>query len=190
MKKNGFTLVEILAVIIIIGIIMTIAIPAVSKYILSSDRAVYSSDVTAYIETVRAEYGMKEYGDLLKDDEIMIVPIEYVELEKGDLKSPFADYDLDRSYIVIVPYKNGYQYYANVVDNQKIGIVMKTQQELSKEVVEDDVKNKIESYKTYLYDRTKKFVVNDNTYTQCDIRDINTHEKNYENAIIVLCSDD
>ena len=35
-KKNGFTLVELLAVVVILGIIMVISIPAVTKWIDSS----------------------------------------------------------------------------------------------------------------------------------------------------------
>ena len=61
-NEKGFTLIEALAVIIILGVVMIIAVPAVSKYILRSDKAVYASDITAYVETIRAKYEMKEYG--------------------------------------------------------------------------------------------------------------------------------
>ena len=187
MRKNGFTLIEALAVIIILGIIMLIAVPSVSKYILNSDRSTYASDVSAYLETARAEYEMKEYGTFLKDDEVMIVPIEYIELEKGSKESPFGEFDLTKSYVVIAPYKNGYQYYANVVDSQGKGVVMKAQNELNKEAVEDGIENKIEPYEAY-YDSTVSMVINKNTYQMCEIRDIETNERVEEDAIIVMCS--
>ena len=187
MKKNGFTLVEILAVIIILGIIMIIAIPAVTKYILKSDKSVYADDIIAYLETARAEYEMKEYGTFLKDDEIMIVPIEYIDLEKGTKESPFGEFDLSKSYIVISPYKKGYQYYANVVDVQGIGVRMRTQEELNKDLIEENIKDKITSYTLYL-DRTTTLNLNNNNYQMCEIRDIDTAEKHYKDAITVLCS--
>ena len=87
MKKNGFTLIEMIAVIIILGIIMLIAIPAVTEYILKSDRATYATDVIAYLETARADYEMKEYGELLKDDEIMILLILKREIKKVHLEN-------------------------------------------------------------------------------------------------------
>ena len=43
MKKKGFTLIEILAVIIILGIVAIIAIPAVSSYITDSRNKTYKA---------------------------------------------------------------------------------------------------------------------------------------------------
>ena len=60
-NEKGFTLIEILAVVIILGIIMIITIPAVSNYIVSSNKSAYASDLVAFAETVKAEYEMKEY---------------------------------------------------------------------------------------------------------------------------------
>ena len=83
-KRSGFTLIEVLAVIIIIGVLAIIAVPAVTKYISRSNDSVYASDAFAYAENVRSKYEMGEYGDYLKDNEIMIVPIRTVVLEKGN----------------------------------------------------------------------------------------------------------
>lgn len=188
--KKGFTLVEIIAVLIIIGIIMIIAIPAVSKYILNSSRASYASDVQAYVETIRSEYEMNDYGDYVNDNEIMIVPIEQIVLEKGDSgKSPFAAYDYSRSYVLIVPERNGFNFYANVVDVRGIGVVMKSSNELNKDAIDEEITDEDiapwESYKN----RNYPLSYNGKYYSMCEIRDIETLEKKIEESIIVLCED-
>ena len=188
MKKNGFTLIEMIAVIIILGIIMLIAIPAVTEYILKSDRATYATDVIAYLETARADYEMKEYGELLKDDEIMILPIKYINLEKGDKESPFGEFDLSKSYITISPLKRGYQFYANVVDDHGYGVVMKTQTELDRDAVEENVTSKIISWESYNNPETT-LTLNGKEYSMCETRDIVTSTQEYKDAVIILCSD-
>ena len=42
-KNKGFTFIEVLAVIVLLGVISTIAIMAVSKYIIKGRKAVYSN---------------------------------------------------------------------------------------------------------------------------------------------------
>ncbi len=139
MKNNkGFTLVEILAVVIIIGLVMTIAIPAVSRYMLDSRRTSYVANMNAYAETIKGEFMEKEFGDFPEDGDILIVPIEYIALEKSEgKKSPFGEYDYDRSYVVIVPERNTYQYYISVRDDSGKGMVSIAKNKLNKEEVID-----------------------------------------------------
>lgn len=162
-NKKGFTLVEVIAVIIIIGILMLIAVPNVTGYILSSRKASFATDVHAYIETIRAEYESREYGPYLSDEEIMIVPIEIVVLEKGDSgKTPFGNYDYSKSYVVIVPEKNGYQFYANVVDDAKYGVVMTPYNILNGNAVKENV-TEIRNWSIYNGTNTA-FVYNSKNY--------------------------
>lgn len=186
-KKNGFTLVEMIAVIIILGIIMVIAVPAVSKYILNSNDATYAGDIQAFVETIRSGYEMEEYGPHVKEGEIMIVPIENVEFEKGESKeSPYGAYDLTKSYVLIVPERNGYEFYANVVDVNGIGVVMKKSNELNKDAIEEDIALKITSWNSYKSSGTK-LVYNKKTYSMCEVRDIDTPEFSANDAIVVMC---
>lgn len=58
MKKNGFTMVELLAVLVILGIIMMIAVPAISKLVSSTDEDYYAS-----LEGTLRSYGQDYFQD-------------------------------------------------------------------------------------------------------------------------------
>ena len=175
-KKNGFTLIEILSVIIIIGIIMIIAVPAVTKYIFKSNKSVYASNVSAFVETIRAEYEMKTYGSLLKDDEIMLVPIEHVIFEKGDSNSsPYGEYDFNRSYILVIPERNGYAFYATVIDLTKVGFINVRENEISEEMVQEDITTNIDSISSY-NNQGSTIDFNGKTYRRSDVRTISEED--------------
>lgn len=186
-KKNGFTLIEMIAVIIILGIIMVITVPAVQKYILNSNRASYAADIQAFIENIKAEYEMNDYGQLVKEDEVMIVPIEHIEFEKGQSEeSPFGAYDMSRSYIMIIPERNGYQFYANIVDANGIGVSMQTSSEISQDTIQENLSPVVKTWKSYT-SASNIFSYQGKNYSMCEIRDIETLEKTVEDAIIILC---
>ncbi len=126
MKRNeaGFTLIEIIAVIIILGIVLTIAVPSISKYINSSRRSAYVSDIDAYAKSAMADFLQKKYGSLPESEEILIVPFESITLEKNNTKkSPFGEFDLERSYIVVLPKTSGsYTAFIYAIDSAGYGI--------------------------------------------------------------------
>lgn len=187
-KKNGFTLIEVIAVVIIIGVAMLIAVPSVMEYIKGSDNEAYASNAMAYIETARAEYSMEEYGDLLDSDEVMIVPIKNVTLEKSDGgESPYGLYDYDKCYIVIVPERNEYQYYVTMSDANGIGIKNKGENELNKNSVEENIGDSIVPWNTYV-NPNFPLVIDGTSYKFYEQRDIERDADIIPNGVIVLSS--
>lgn len=75
MRKNGFTLVELLAVIVIIAIILAIAVPAIGGLIESARRGSFESDAKMIIKAV-------EYK-LLQDNDFDVLNIKK-DLETGE----------------------------------------------------------------------------------------------------------
>lgn len=187
-KKNGFTLIEVIAVIIIIGIVMLVAVPSVMEYIRGSDNEAYASNAMAYLETARAEYSMEEYGDLLDSDEVMIVPIKNITLEKSDGgESPYGLYDYDKCYIIIVPERNGYQYYATMSDANGIGISNKGTNELNKDAVKENIGDTIVPWNTYV-NPSYPLVIDGISYRFYEQRDIEKDGDVIPNGVIVLSS--
>ena len=128
-KSEGFTLVEVIAVIIIIGVIMLVAVPSYTEYVASSRKSAYVSNVKSYVESARGGAYSKLYGALPESDELLVIPYSILKLEKNnENKSPYAPYVVDRSYIVMVGRATidnlsvVYDYYVVFVDENNNGI--------------------------------------------------------------------
>ena len=185
-NEKGLTLIETLAVIIILGIVMIIAVPSVTKYIVRSDNAVYASNISAYLETIKGKYEMKEYGPYLKDDEIMVVPIRHVILEKGDTeKTPYGLYDFDRSHVLIVPERNNYAYYATIIDSEYAGIVNVRDNEIAEDTIKTDITDEIPLLSTY-NTQGSTYSFKNKVYRRSDVRDITGEDINLGEKVYVF----
>jgi len=188
MKNNkGFSLIEILAVVVILGIVMLIAVPAVSNYIISSRKSSYVSTIDSYLKTIRGEYEMKYYGSFLYEDEIMIVPIDLVELEQGASDStPFGEYIYEKSYVVIVPERNTYQFYANSMDTAGYGVMMMPSNAVTRDALKKyENPDVIKNWSAYgnIYE---EFLYEGKSYSFCEERTSSNAKEGSTSKILVL----
>ena len=119
MKDKAFTLIELLAVIIILGILMLIAIPSVTKYINDSRKNTYVSTAK---ELVRGTTTLVNGGnlDMMDTDTTYYIPYTCVDSEVAK-KSPYGDFE--DAYVVVTYNKNdSYDYYFYSKDTQGIGV--------------------------------------------------------------------
>ncbi|MFC3040113.1 competence type IV pilus major pilin ComGC [Virgibacillus xinjiangensis] len=97
-KEKGFTLVELLAVIVILGIIVAIAVPAVGSIIDSSEKDAHEANVELFINAAKMADMDEEYdiesgislGDLLDGgylEEIPTNPTDGIEYSGSVTKS-------------------------------------------------------------------------------------------------------
>ena len=87
MKKRGFTLVELLAVIVVIGVILVIVVPRVLKNIDEEKKSAFISSAKALIRKVEYDY---------MDDE----DFDYVALKTFNINDiSMSNYDIDNSTI-------------------------------------------------------------------------------------------
>ena len=120
MNKQGFTLVELLGVIVILSIIMLIAIPNITSTLERSKRDQYLTDANKMVSL--AEYELRK-GDLEKPSEGKYIKITLDYLSTTDVeKDPDGiTYSLTESYIIVAR-KNGYlKYYINLVADHGSG---------------------------------------------------------------------
>ena len=91
LNKHAFTLIELLAVITIIGILMIIAIPSITQIIDKARKDTLFNTMDAYIESLKMEVMDGTYTFLNSEEIIYAVPIECIELESGG-KNPFGNW--------------------------------------------------------------------------------------------------
>jgi prepilin-type N-terminal cleavage/methylation domain-containing protein len=114
MNKRGFTLVELLGVIVILSIIMLIAIPNVTSVFEKSKRQKYLVDADTFITQVDYELSS---GTIEKptSSEILKIRLSYIGTSDVSKDSDGNYYDTENSYVIVVR-KNGYlEYYVNLV---------------------------------------------------------------------------
>ena len=135
MNRKGFTLVELLGVIVILSIVMLIAIPNITSTLERSKRQQYVNDAKKMISLV--DYEIRK-GEINKPAENKAIKITLAYLATNDLDKD-ADgvaYDLNESYVVVVRKNKELKYYVTLMakhDNSFWGIRLKEKEELSGE---------------------------------------------------------
>lgn len=138
MKSNkGFSLIELLAVIIILGILMIIAVPSVTVYIQNSRKDAYIATVKELINGSKNLVNAGKLG-LYNTDTVYYIPTSCIPTENTN-ESPFGDFTVSN---VIVTYNgSGYNYYWAGVDETGTGIPKITSyNELDSDLIQSDVK--------------------------------------------------
>ena len=137
MNKKAFTLIELLAVIIILGILMLIAIPSVTNYINNSRKNTYVTTVNELVKGAIAKVNSGELN-LLDTDTTYYVPTTCIKLENGEAKSPYGKFD--PAYIAVTYDGDNYHYYFTGKDVQNMGVPELTNTDiLSKESIVSNV---------------------------------------------------
>lgn len=140
MKKKlgnkGFTMVELLAIMIILSALITLAIPAVTKYINDSRKASYITTANNLIGGAR---NLVNHGSLQMFDTntTYYIPTSYIKTESGS-KSPYGEFT--EAYIGVVYDGNGYNYYWISNDTSRQGIKNLTPQyKLDEDLIESNI---------------------------------------------------
>lgn len=98
MKNNkGFTLVETIAVIIILGVVLSIAVPSITNVVKSTNKNRMISDAETFISEVKEYVESDTIGNTQKDNKYKLVNI------KSKLsKSPYGgNYNMESSFVII-----------------------------------------------------------------------------------------
>lgn len=144
MNKKGFTLVELLGVIVILSIIMLIAIPNVTSVLDKNKRENYLADAKKLV--TQAEYEIRSSNiEKPSSSQIFKITLDYLGTSDVSKDSDGNEYDTTNSYVIVVR-KNGYlEYYVNLVTKEKKGIKLTNKDNLDGEkklsLIEKDITN-------------------------------------------------
>ena len=140
MKNKGFTLIEILAVIIILGIIMMIAIPNVSKNIMDSRKKTDLVDAERYVEAGRNAVESHKIP-CPSTETTYYIPRVCVPTEKGH-KSPYAEW---KDVYVVVTYDGlKHYYYFTSLDEAGYGIELTNVDDLTEKSIKQEKKSGVD----------------------------------------------
>lgn len=154
MKKNkkGFTLVELLAVIVILAILLAIAVPAVTKYITKSRKDSMIATAQEFVGAIRNDTTSEFYDFPIDNSDITIVSVDLIKLEKGKKSSPFNGRWLPRySYVAIINTGTDsdpeYEYYIAIRDSKRYTITLNMTDDITRESV---IRSSINNSKTVI----------------------------------------
>lgn len=139
-NKKGFTLIELLAVIVILAILLAVAIPRVTKYISDSRRDSFITTAKEFADTVTKNATSEMYQLPIGNDEVTIVSINMVELQKGGSKSAYnGRWINDSSYVAIVNVGTDidpkYDYYIAITDSKRYTLPLVNQNKIASDQV-------------------------------------------------------
>ena len=149
MKKNAFTLVELLAVIVILAVLLTIAVPAVSNYIVNSKKESYVVVMQEYLAAARNLILSEQVKAPLDKNEVTILSFDAIPLEKGTTTSPFGSEWVDsKSYVAVINSGTGedphYTYYITSQDQDGYALPMEEEGAFDRNDIIKNAKNKME----------------------------------------------
>ena len=121
-NRKGFTLVELLAAIVILGILMVFSIPIITGMLDRSKNKIYVDDAKKMIS--RAEYQMRSSSNEIEvPDPGNCIVISLVYLDNGSFSNPpnGGSYIKDSSFVVVKNKGGNLEYSAMIVENVKGG---------------------------------------------------------------------
>ena len=108
MKKKGFTLVELLGVIVILGIIATITVPLIQRTIVENTEKAYNDQVTSFEKAAKNYVASDVYNMTSCQTRICTVSLKELQekgyLPSGDIVNPITDKNFDMENVVDITY--------------------------------------------------------------------------------------
>lgn len=149
MNKKGFTLVEVLGVIAILGIVLMIAIPSASNYIDKSKREGFVTVLREYVSAVQKGMALEEYASPIDRDEVLIVSLDLIPLDKGKKESSYqAEWVKSKSYVAVINTGNAndvqYEYFVAGQDDENHALPLMIIDDVNITEVISNAKNKME----------------------------------------------
>ena len=117
MKKNGFTLVELLAMLVVLGIIMVIAIPNISGMLANQKLDALKNDANSMVESAKMKVNKDRLMVKPSEGECIGLSLNYLDDTDSIAKGPNGgNYDKFDSIVIYTRKNNKYLYYVRLVE--------------------------------------------------------------------------
>lgn len=139
-NKKAFTLIELLAVIVILAVLLAVAIPKVTQYITKSRKDSLITTSKDFIDAVRKDTTSELFDFPVGVDDVTIISLDLIKLEKGGKKSPFnGTWQPKYSYVAVINVGTDedpdYEYYIAIRDSKRYSIALTEEEELSRDSI-------------------------------------------------------
>ena len=142
MKKinnKGFTMYELLAVILIMSILFVATIPVFSTIVTNSKRTVYADVALTYIRNAKAKIASKDIEKVYYENATYYIDIKYLTDEANAPSSPFGEW-VEAYVIYTIDEKGNTKFYFLSLDEQGWMIKRKEEKNINRNaVVHDDM---------------------------------------------------
>ncbi len=146
MNNKGFTLVELLGTLAILGIILLISIPSINNVVEKNKKLTFINDAKRFIALAEADARKNSYKyNVYTLDNNCTTTVSFNEYEKNSIKtsdlekSPYDNKYLCDSWVFVCQIDSRYYYIVYLTDGQKSIIAYKSPESIS-------VPNKIKDY--------------------------------------------
>lgn len=125
MKKihnKGFTLVELLAMLTVLGILMVVVIPNISQILKNNRVNKYKTDARKMVDSAKTKLAISDYykANELKNDDAIVYSLDYLDTNDDIKKGPNGgEYDQFNSLVVCIKREDGFHYYVRLIEKYK-----------------------------------------------------------------------
>lgn len=115
-NRKAFTLIELMAVVVILGLIMMIAIPNTLSMIDKNKKTTYIENAKTFVSLVQNKVRTnKKLEEPENDGMALVVTLEYLSTSDVEFSPYGEEYDKSGSFVAIVVESNKLQYYVHLV---------------------------------------------------------------------------
>ena len=117
LKNRGFTLVELLAMLVVLGILMAVTIPNITGILNQSKENIIKEDVNKMVDFTKVKIESKNIKKPSKG-KCLIFTLDYLD-DNDDFKSGPNDgkYNKLDSFVIVKREYNKYKYYVRLIEN-------------------------------------------------------------------------
>ena len=126
MNSKGFTLVELLAMMLVLGVLMAVAVPNVTGILANNKLNVMKADATKMVDTAKLKFSRITANERPRANQCVIYALNYLndtgDITDGPNGGSYMQFD---SFIIVKRSANQYDYYIRLIEtagSKKVGM--------------------------------------------------------------------
>lgn len=122
MSKKGFTLVELLAMLVVLGVLMAVTVPNITGILSQSKNNILKDDVTKMVDTAKMKMATDESVKKPKKGYCIVFTLNNLNINDDFKSGPNGEpYDKYNSFVVVRRIDNNYKYYVTLLEKADDG---------------------------------------------------------------------